>query len=125
MKKRILLLEDEIGNQKLLNFILAREFELKIVENGLDAVNWLHNNNAPDLIIMDWIMPIMDGKSFLTTIKQTNLCPNIPIIVLSSYEYIHGELASIPFEAHAELKKPVNSTVLKTAIADALLSINS
>ncbi|HLW50617.1 MAG TPA: response regulator [Sphingobacteriaceae bacterium] len=125
MKKRILLLEDEIGNQKLLNFILAGEFNLNIVENGLEAVNWLNNNTHPDLIIMDWIMPIMDGKSFLTMLKQTNLCPNIPIIVLSSYEYIHSELASIPFEANAKLKKPVNSSVLKTAIADALLSINS
>lgn len=125
MKKRILLLEDEIGNQKLLHFILAGKFELNIVENGLEAVNWLNKNALPDLIIMDWIMPVMDGKSFLTTIKQTRMCENTPIIVLSSYEYIHGELASIPFQAHAELKKPVNSTVLKSAIADAILSVNS
>lgn len=125
MKKRILLLEDEIGNQKLLHFILAGEFEIEIVENGLEAFNWLGNNTLPDLIIMDWIMPIMDGKSFLTTLKQTKLCENTPIIVLSSYEFTHTELASIPFQAHAELKKPINSSILKSAIADAILSVNS
>lgn len=124
MKKRILLLEDEIGNQKLLHFILSGEFQLEIVQNGLEAFNWLENNQMPDLIIMDWIMPVMDGKSFLTTLKQGRLYENVPIIVLSSYEYIHSELAAIPYRPHAELKKPVNSTILKSAIADAILTIS-
>lgn len=124
MKKKILLLEDEISNQRLLNFILSKEYRLDVVENGLDAFNWLEANATPDLIIMDWIMPVMDGKTFLNHFRSCESYKQIPIIVLSSYDRIHEELVAMGFQAHTELAKPVNASVLKNAVADALCQPN-
>lgn len=115
-------MEDEISNQHLLNFILSREYQLHMVENGQDAFDWLHYNEQPDLIIMDWMMPIMDGKSFLTHFKFESRYNHIPIIVLSSYDHIHEELLDMQFEAHSELSKPIDPALLKAAIASAIMN---
>lgn len=122
MRKRILLLEDEISNRHLMNFILSKDYHVDMVENGQDAFIWLQNNKQPDLIIMDWLMPVMDGKSFLISFKFQKRYHHIPIIVLSSYDRIHEELQDIPFKAHSELAKPVNPKALKAAIARAILN---
>jgi CheY-like chemotaxis protein len=120
MKKRILVLEDELINQRVIQFMLATDFHIDIVENGKEAFEWLKENTRPDLIIMDWIMPIMDGKSFLYALCESEINIDTPIIILSSYEHVHGELAEIPLQTHAQLKKPIESHVLKTAISSAI-----
>jgi CheY-like chemotaxis protein len=120
MKKKILILEDELINQRLIHYILSNDFHVSIVENGKEAIDWLEQNTRPDLIIMDWIMPIMDGKTFLHTIHESGARKDIPIIVLSSYENVSGELATIPVQTHAQLKKPVESQVLMSVIATAI-----
>lgn len=125
MRKRILLLEDEISNQRLLNFILSKEYSLDVVENGLDAFNWLEANAHPDLIIMDWIMPVMDGKTFINHFRFCDVYQKIPVIVLSSYDRIHEELVAMDFRAHTELAKPVNASVLKEAVANAICQPNA
>lgn len=105
-----------------MNFILSKDYHVDMVENGQDAFIWLQNNKQPDLIIMDWLMPVMDGKSFLISFKFQKRYHHIPIIVLSSYDRIHEELQDIPFKAHSELAKPVNPKALKAAIARAILN---
>jgi two-component system chemotaxis response regulator CheY len=120
MKKRILLLEDEPGNQRILDFVLHDNFELNFVQNGYEAIRWLEKNKLPDLIIMDWVMPKMDGKSFLKAIKISGQFHHIPVIVLSSNDNITEELASIPFRAHGQLQKPIDGHVLKSCIADVM-----
>lgn len=120
-KKKILLLEDEVLHQRLLSFILDNDFDLKIVENGQAAFECMDTQLfSPDLIIMDWIMPIMDGKSFLRMLKSSNKYPWIPVIVLSSYEKVFEEITDIPFDAHRQLHKPINPTILKESIVSAL-----
>jgi two-component system chemotaxis response regulator CheY len=120
MKKRILLLEDEPGNQRMLDFVLHDLYDLQFVQNGYEAIRWLEKNQLPDLIIMDWVMPIMDGKTFLKTIKVSGQFFRIPVIVLSSNDDITEELASIPFHAQGQLMKPIDGRLLKDTIEDVL-----
>lgn len=120
MKKRILLLEDEIGNQRILNFILGRNFQLVIVGNGQEAFSWLETHRPPDLIIMDWIMPVMDGKSFLQKLKAYECLHHIPVIVLSSHEFIQEELQTVAFKTDFQLSKPVDPRVLRSAVDSAM-----
>ena len=120
MKKRILLLEDEPGNQRMLDFVLHDSFELNFVQNGYEAIRWLETHREPDLIIMDWVMPRMDGKSFLKAIKVSGQYNHIPVIVLSSNDNIDEELASIPFHAERQLSKPIDGKLLKSSILDVI-----
>lgn len=117
-------MEDEIGNQRILNFILGRDFQLAIVENGQEAICWLEKHRRPDLIIMDWIMPVMDGKSFLMKLRAHEHLRNIPVIVLSSYEYIREELQTVDFKTETQLTKPVDPQLLRSAVASAVFPIS-
>jgi len=116
MKKKILLVEDEPTIQRLLYFILSNEFDVQTAANGFEAFLWLERHPIPDLIIMDWVMPQMDGKSFLKCVKISGLYSEIPVIVLSASESIIEELDHQPYSVNTCLRKPFDPLVLKEAI---------
>ncbi len=116
MKKKILLVEDEPTIQRLLHFILSKEFDVQATANGYEAFLWLESQEIPDLIIMDWLMPQMDGKSFLKCLKVSGLYSEIPVIVLSASENIIDELSGLPYSVNKCLRKPFDPLVLKETI---------
>ena len=118
MKKRILLVEDEPTIQKLLHFILSKDFDVDTAANGYEAFIYLENRNVPDLIIMDWVMPHMDGKSFLKCLKVSGLHCEIPVIVLSASENIYEELHNLPYAVNQCLRKPFDPLRLKQTIGN-------
>jgi len=118
MKKKILLIEDEPTIQRLLCFILSKDFDVKVAANGFEAFLWLEQHQLPDLIIMDWMMPYMDGKSFLKCIKISGLYCDIPVIVLSASENILEELDRLPYSINKCLHKPFDPLVLKETIGN-------
>lgn len=118
MKKTILLVEDEPSIQKLLYFVLSKEFNIHVASNGYEAFVWLENRQIPDLIIMDWVMPFMDGKSFLKCIKVSGLYSEIPVIILSASENIIEELNQLPYSVNKCLHKPFDPIVLKETIGN-------
>jgi len=116
MKKKILLVEDEPTIQRLLHFILSKEFDVQATANGYEAFLWLEKQEIPDLIIMDWVMPQMDGKSFLKCLKVSGLYCEIPVIVLSASENIIEEVGGLPYSVNQCLHKPFDPIVLKETI---------
>src|SRR5690606_5690037 len=106
MKKRILLVEDEPIIHRLLHFILAKEFDVQSTSNGYEAFLRLANQHyTPDLIIMDWMMPQMDGGTFLKCLKVSGLYSEIPVIVLSASPHAEEELTNLPFSTVRYLQK--------------------
>src|SRR5690606_17322236 len=118
MKKRILLVEDEPTIQRLLHFILSKEFDVRSATNGYEAFLWLEKQEIPDLIIMDWVMPQMDGKAFLKCLKVSGLYCEIPVIVLSASENIQEELDDLPYSINHCLRKPFDPLKLKETIGN-------
>lgn len=82
---KILLVEDDT----ITNFINTNKLnslglkDVDTVENGALAVDYLKNTCA-DLIFLDLNMPVMDGFEFLKYKKENNICPNSPVIILTS-----------------------------------------
>ncbi len=85
MSKRILIVEDEFRNRKLLRDILKR-FDYDVVEasDGLEAVEMV-KAWRPDLILMDIQMPVMDGFEATRIIKKDPETSHIPIIAITAY----------------------------------------
>lgn len=116
MKKKILLVEDEPTIQKLLFFMLSKDFEIHVAANGYDAFLWLESQRMPDLIITDWMMPHMDGPTFLKCIRVSGLYSDIPVIILSSLESLPEEVGKLPHPVKGYFHKPFDPIALKETI---------
>ena len=84
MNKRVLVVDDDDDIQALLQMILESEdYEVVTAGDGLLALNELEKS-TPDLILLDLMMPRMDGYTFAKELRQRKRQPTIPIIVLSA-----------------------------------------
>ena len=85
MKKRILVVEDQEDNRRILHDLLSKAgYDLIEAENGEDAVASAQASR-PDLILMDIQLPLLDGYEATRRIKADPDLKSIPIIVVTSY----------------------------------------
>ncbi|MFW5730608.1 MAG: response regulator [Desulfonatronovibrionaceae bacterium] len=79
---RVLIVEDDMTSRMVLSKILSNQFECDTAENGLEAVDKfkqaLKDNNPYQLILLDIMMPVMDGQSALMAIREIEARENIP-----------------------------------------------
>ena len=81
-KLRVLLVEDDSDIRRLYAIGLnQRGFEVKLAANGAEAVERVHEER-PDVILLDWLMPLMDGGEVLKRLGEDGAA-QIPIIVIS------------------------------------------
>lgn len=81
-QKTILVVEDNAVNRMTLCAILASRYRVLEAENGQDALKVLkEHNNDISLILLDIVMPVMDGYAFLSAIREDPLFSSIPVIV--------------------------------------------
>ncbi|MDA9555717.1 response regulator [Pelobium sp.] len=116
VRKKILLVDDEIAILKLLEFILKKDYELVIKDNGFDALTWLDSGNIPDLIISDMEMPYFNGADFVKSLKVSGYFRNIPVIVLSGSDSLENIKTRIPYPINELMSKPFNPSILKDKI---------
>ena len=82
--KQILLVEDDLYSSETLKFALeAKGHKVALATNGRDALNMV-NNEIPQLIILDIMMPKMDGYHFCRLLKFDARFQHIPVIIVSS-----------------------------------------
>lgn len=83
--KTVLLVDDDVLLRELLGLIVQKHgYELKKAENGLDAIPMV-SSFQPDLIVLDILMPVMDGREFLAKLKEQGYS-NQKILVLTSMQ---------------------------------------
>ena len=116
-KINVLSVDDDFINLKLISSILKRNSNVnKVIEasNGLEALEKLKNNQDINLILLDMIMPIMDGSKFLDNLYSDNEWKKIPVIVLTTDESKKHEV----FEkgVYDFILKPVRENVLNDKI---------
>ncbi len=83
-KKTILLVEDDIFVSDIYQTKLGQEgFQVLVAENGMEAVRKLEKS-IPDLILLDIVMPYMDGMEVLRKIKEKKEWKDIPVVLLTN-----------------------------------------
>ena len=106
-KKTILIVEDMGMNRQLLSVILENDYQIIEAENGLEALGILekeYRNIA--LIMLDIIMPVMDGFAFLERVKQIQEYKDIPIIFVTAETYKENILKGIEYGVCDVIAKP-------------------
>ncbi|PKQ65927.1 hypothetical protein BZG02_00250 [Labilibaculum filiforme] len=111
--KKVLVVDDEIRNIFALGKILEdKEIEVLEAENGKIAVDVLMENKNVDLILMDIMMPEMDGYEAMTIIRKTPEIKNIPIICLTAKAMKEDYEKAISSGANDYLSKPIDENKL-------------
>lgn len=111
--KKVLVVDDEIRNIFALGKILEdKEIEVLEAENGKIAVDVLKDNKNVDLVLMDIMMPEMDGYEAMTIIRKTPEINNIPIICLTAKAMKEDYEKAISSGANDYLSKPIDENKL-------------
>ena len=119
-KKTILIVDDSTTIRKVLRTILSKEgFEVIEAKNGIEALARL-NTITPALILLDIIMPEMDGYEVLSAIKRSNAYKKIPVIMLTAKDSLINKVKGKLTGCDDYLTKPCNSNILTTKVREYL-----
>lgn len=114
MKKtnKILLIEDDPSNRRLLGYILKSEgFEVVSCSDGQEALQDFEESPA-DLVILDLMMPNMDGIEFCRTLRSLHKTQKIPVIVLTAKDQTEDRYEAFKVGADDYLTKPFDPVEL-------------
>lgn len=113
--KQILIVDDEEFNRDLIRKILRKEgFETKEAVNGKEALDLLDAFTF-DLVLMDLMMPVMDGFEAMTTIRENGSYTGLPVVAFTALSDESTKKRAIGAGADVCLTKPINlNTFLHT-----------
>jgi CheY-like chemotaxis protein len=115
--KRILIADDEEMVRSLVRRLLGKTYRIIEADNGEEAVK-VAVNQKPDLILMDILMPKMDGLTACYAIKRNQATKTIPIIMLTAVDYdLNRKLSQDVMGAEGYITKPFESQSLMKMIA--------
>lgn len=104
-RKTILIVEDEKEIHRFLNELLGEQYKINVAYNGLEALAILENE-LPDLIISDVMMPLMDGVALCAKIKGDIKTCHIPFIMLTAKDSVLHRIKGIESGANSYIPKP-------------------
>ena len=107
--KKILVVEDEKDIQNIIKaFLENAEYKVETADDGLDAINLIQNNNY-DLILLDIMLPKVDGFTICEMIRKNS---NVPIIILTALTDEESQLKGFDKLADDYITKPFSMPVL-------------
>ena len=119
-EKLLLIVDDDEKVVKMLEFLLsAKGFVVKSAINGLEAFEML-KEKKPDVILLDILMPEMDGFEFMRKIKADHLMKEVPVIVLTAVGYDGSKSQLLSLGASDYFEKPFKSGELVNSVVKAI-----
>jgi len=86
-KNKVLIIDDYISNLQIFGKILSRgAYKVETSESGFHAIELLEGGYVPDVILLDLMMPVMDGYTFKREINKNPLWSEIPVIIISALD---------------------------------------
>jgi two-component system, chemotaxis family, chemotaxis protein CheY len=120
---KVLIVDDEYYTRKVIRTLLLAMGCTKLYEandgtGGLDAIRSL----GPDIVLLDWEMPGIDGAEFVRRVRSPNSfpLPHVPIIMLTGHGERSRVLEAVRLGVHEFLLKPVSSSSLQARILSVL-----
>ena len=117
-RKKILVVEDNALNRSLLCQILSADYDVEEAENGQEALGVLRQfGEGISLILLDIIMPVMDGYTFLSIMKADHSYSSIPVIVTTQNDAESDEVAALSHGATDFVAKPYKPQIILHRVA--------
>ena len=120
MKIKIVMIDDDQHLTNLLSQVLdAEDFEV-YVTNHSPGYNDLVQRAQPDIILLDWMMPEMDGIEVLTALKTNEATKHIPVVMLTTKSMLNEVNRMFTAGADDYICKPFNTALIGKQIKDKL-----
>lgn len=120
-KRKVLIVDDQEVNRRMLSKIIESDYDVVCAENGQEALSILYKEHKnTSAIILDLMMPVMNGYDFLESISHDVHLSNIPVIVTTVCDSESDEIKALNYGACDFVRKPYNSEVLKKRLNNAI-----
>ena len=105
LKRHVLVVDDELINREILGNLLKADYEVHFAEDGQQALDILRaRDHIFSLVLLDLLMPVMDGFQLLSILKEDDRLHSVPVIVMTSEK--DAEVRSIKMGASDFITKP-------------------
>jgi len=122
-KNSLLIVDDEKSNLKVLSHILGQEYTIYTATNGISAVERARQY-LPDLILLDILMPEMDGYQTLSELKSNEKTQRIPVIFITGLDSFEDEERGLDMGAADFIHKPFSAKIVKSRIQNQIQIVN-
>lgn len=121
IKNKVLIVDDNSVNRKILAKILSDNYESIEAENGQEALDILSLQASEiSAVMLDIIMPVMDGYEFLKRIQSDERYNDIPIIITTGNSDSENEIRTLELGAWDFVSKPYNAKIIKFRLKNAI-----
>ncbi len=115
-QESILVVDDTPENLELMNALLKNLYKIKVAKNGERALQIAISNNPPDLILLDIMMPEMDGYEVCRRLKADPITRDIPVIFLTAKSEIADEEMGLQLGAVDYITKPISPPIVMARV---------
>ncbi len=115
-KIKVLIVDDVPANIRVLIQALISDYEIGVATNGLEALEIVHSQDPPDLILLDIMMPEMDGYEVCRRLKADEKTRDIPVIFITARSEEDDETKGLALEAVDYITKPFCLSIVKARV---------
>jgi serine phosphatase RsbU (regulator of sigma subunit) len=116
-KSRILIVDDTPANIKILAELLRNDYLLNVATNGADALEIASSADRPDLVLLDIMMPQVDGYEVCRRLKADPKTHDVPIIFITAMSEVDDETKGFSLGAVDYITKPIQPAIVRARVA--------
>lgn len=121
IKETVLVVDDTPDNLMLMNALLKDRYKVKVANSGEKALSIMLGENPPDLVLLDIMMPGLDGYEVCRQLKVDVRTRNIPVIFLTAKAEVEDEKQGLELGAVDYITKPISPPILMQRVKNHLL----
>ncbi len=121
-KPTILVVDDTPDNLTLVSNLLKRDYRVRVAISGEKALKIALSETPPDLILLDVMMPVMDGYEVCQQLRNNPLSAHIPIIFLTAKSEVEDERKGLSLGASDYITKPISPPILEARVKTHLVA---
>lgn len=110
---KALIVDDSRALRRLMGDLLrSLSIEVSEATNGREALDWLGENALPDIALVDWNMPVMDGLEFLREVRRTPSLRRLPVMMVTTETEMDQMVRALAAGANEYVMKPFTKEMI-------------
>jgi len=118
-KQTVLVVDDQIANVEILNSVLEDEYEILFATSGKETIE-IATIQLPDIILLDVVMPEMDGYEVCARLKENDKTRDIPVIFITAMHQEEDESKGLDAGGIDYIAKPIRPSIVKARVRNHL-----